>query len=54
MAACDTVFQSGFKYVGYFLGKRYQSLPDGVIRWCTSNKMWWEYHGKRRKKHKQK
>mgnify|MGYP000492878758 FL=1 len=47
-------FQSGFKYVGYFLGKRYQSLPDGVIRWCTSNKMWWEYHGKRRKKHKQK
>ena len=37
-------FQSGFKYVGYFLGKRYKSLPDGVIRWCTSNKTWWEYH----------
>ena len=30
-------FQSGFKYVGYFLGKRYKSLPDGVSRWCTSN-----------------
>ena len=43
-------FQSGFKYVGYFLGKRYKSLPDGVIRWCTSNKTWWEYHGKIRKK----
>ena len=23
-------FQSGFKYVGYFLGKRYKSLPDSV------------------------
>ena len=43
-------FQSGFKYVGYFLGKRYKSLPDSVIRWCTSNKTWWEYHGKIRKK----
>ncbi len=33
----ELFFQSAFKYAGFFLGKRYQKLPDFVVRWCTSN-----------------
>jgi rhamnosyltransferase len=32
---------SGFKFVGYQLGKRYESLPEGVTVWCSSNKSYW-------------
>lgn len=34
--------QSGFKYAGYFLGKRYRKLPDSLIRACTMNRTYWE------------
>lgn len=32
------VMQSGFKYMGYFLGKRYRKLPKKVILFCAMNK----------------
>lgn len=38
------IWQSGCKYAGYFLGKRYQKLPRAVIMRCTSNKNYWKYH----------
>lgn len=37
------VIQSGFKYAGYFLGKRYKRLPDGLIRRLTMNSSYWQY-----------
>lgn len=33
----ELIFQSAFKYAGYFLGKRYERLPGFMVRWCTSN-----------------
>ena len=36
------VGQSGFKYMGYFLGKRYQKLPEKVILFCTMNREYWK------------
>lgn len=36
------ILQSGSKYLGYFLGKRYQKLPSKVVLWCTSSKRYWE------------
>ena len=36
------VWNSGWKYLGYLLGKRYQSLPIWMIRRCTSQKSYWE------------
>ena len=36
------VGQSGFKYMGYFLGKRYQKLPEKVILFCTMNQEYWK------------
>jgi rhamnosyltransferase len=35
------VVSSGFKFMGYQLGKRYESLPEGMVLWCTSNKSYW-------------
>jgi rhamnosyltransferase len=35
------IVSSGFKYMGYQLGKRYESLPESMILWCSSNKMYW-------------
>jgi rhamnosyltransferase len=35
------IVSSGFKYIGYQLGKRYESLPEGMILWCSSNKTYW-------------
>lgn len=43
-------FQSGFKYLGYLLGKHYQRLPRVVIRHCTMNKNWWKIPSKKRRK----
>lgn len=43
-------FQSGFKYLGYLLGKNYQRLPRGVIRHCTMNKNWWKFPARKRRK----
>lgn len=34
--------QSGFKYMGYFLGKRYKMLPKKVILFCTMNREYWK------------
>lgn len=34
-------FQSAFKYMGYFLGKRYKKLPRRLILWFTMNKEYW-------------
>ena len=36
------VWQSGWKYLGYLLGKRYQKLPKWVIPCCTMNPKYWE------------
>lgn len=36
------IWQSGFKYMGYFLGKRYRKLPGGVVRLCTMNVNYWK------------
>lgn len=39
-------FQSAFKYAGYFLGKRYQKLPERLILACTMNPDYWKNTGK--------
>jgi rhamnosyltransferase len=35
------VVSSGFKLIGYQLGKHYESLPMGMVKWCSSNKLYW-------------
>lgn len=41
------IVQSGCKYMGYLLGKRYQKLPKKLVLKCTSNKEYWT-HAERR------
>lgn len=36
------VIKSGFKFLGYRLGKQYKKLPGWVIRRCTMNLRYWE------------
>ncbi len=36
------VWHSGCKYIGYFLGKRYQKLPRGLVKKCSMNKEYWD------------
>ena len=36
------VYQSGMKYIGYFLGKRYRKLPRCCVRRLSMNKGYWE------------
>ena len=36
------ILQSGFKYVGYFLGKRYQKLPGWMIQALTMSPDYWK------------
>lgn len=36
------VMQSGFKYLGYFLGKRYRRLPHRLTVWCSMNREYWK------------
>lgn len=36
------VWQSGAKYIGYFLGKRYQKLPRFLVTKITMNKAYWK------------
>lgn len=38
----DLVLQSGFKFLGYKLGSRYESLPKKVIKTCSMNKSYWD------------
>ncbi|MBQ9929084.1 MAG: glycosyltransferase [Lachnospiraceae bacterium] len=35
-------WQSFCKYAGYFLGKRYQKLPEKMVRACSMNKFFWK------------
>ena len=35
------IVHSGFKYIGYFLGKRYRRLPDIIVLALTMNKAYW-------------
>lgn len=35
------VWQSGMKYAGYFLGKRYRKLPRKIILACTMSPYYW-------------
>lgn len=37
------VWQSGWKYLGYRMGKNYRKLPRGVVLMCTMNRGYWEY-----------
>ncbi len=37
------IWQSGWKFLGYQLGKRYQKLPECVIRRCTMSPGYWEH-----------
>lgn len=36
------IWQSGCKYAGYLLGKRYQKLPGKMVRACSMNKDYWK------------
>ena len=36
------ILDSGCKYLGYFLGKRYRKLPRKLILKLTNNRMYWE------------
>ncbi len=35
------VWQSGCKYIGYFLGKRYRKLPQALVHTCSMNRDYW-------------
>ena len=35
-------WQSGCKYLGYFFGKRYKSLPYGMVKTFSMNKEYWK------------
>ena len=36
------ILQSGAKYAGYFLGKRYHKLPEKIVLACTMNPYYWK------------
>lgn len=36
------VWQSGCKYVGYFLGKRYRRLTQTLVKACSMNREYWK------------
>lgn len=40
--------QSGFKYLGYLLGKNYQKLPQKYVMKLTMNKEYWEQEARRK------
>ena len=35
------IWQSGCKYIGYFLGKRYQKFPVWFVKRCSMNHSYW-------------
>lgn len=37
----DLVVKSGFKYLGYRMGKMYRILPRRVVLFCTMNREYW-------------
>lgn len=36
------ILSSGYKFIGYRLGKHYRNLPYNMVRWCSSNKAYWD------------
>lgn len=38
----DVIIQSGFKYMGYLLGKRYRRLPMRFVTAFSSNREYWQ------------
>ncbi len=40
------IWQSGMKYAGYFLGKRYKKLPRKVVLACTMSPYYWNRNEK--------
>lgn len=36
------LWQSGCKFVGYFLGKRYSKLPLSIVKACSMNREYWK------------
>ena len=36
------IVSSAYKFIGYQLGKHYESLPDRMVKWCSSNKLYWQ------------
>ena len=36
------IWQSGCKYLGYWLGRRYRQLPGWLIKKCTMSQSYWE------------
>ena len=36
------IWQSGCKYIGYFLGKRYQKFPVWFVKRCSMNHSYWD------------
>ena len=39
------MWQSGCKYIGYFLGKRYHNLPSKLVHMCSMNRDYWNRYG---------
>lgn len=37
----DLIFQSGFKYLGYLVGKNYERLPKNIIKKLSMNPQYW-------------
>ena len=37
----DLVFQSGFKFLGYRMGRRHKKLPMWLVKRCSMNKSYW-------------
>lgn len=35
------IVSSGYKFIGYQLGKHYKRIPAGMVKWCSSNKNFW-------------
>lgn len=46
------IWQSGMKYTGYFLGKRYKKLPQKIVRACTMSPYYWKQKNSKSKEHK--
>ena len=44
----DLILKSGFKYLGYRMGKQYRKLPKSVVMRCTMNPEYWKERGENR------
>lgn len=39
----ELIVKSGFKFLGYKLGKSYRKLPKKLIKWLTMNRSYWDF-----------